>query len=58
MEERLPFGGGSLIVLGGITLNGCTELVVFREGVITARRYNNEVLEPQAVPFAQNMCPE
>jgi hypothetical protein len=44
--------------LGEITLNERTELVVIREGSMTARRYIDNVLEPHVVPFAENMGPE
>jgi hypothetical protein len=46
---------GIMVVWGGIILNGCMELVVIREGSMTARRY---IDEPHVVPFAENMGPE
>lgn len=58
VDERVPFGGGSIMVWGGISLNGRTELVVIREGSMTARRYIDEVIEPHVVPFAENVGPE
>jgi hypothetical protein len=58
LEEKVPFGGGSIMVWSEIIFNGRTELVVIREGSMTARRYIDEVLEPHVVPFAQNMGPE
>jgi hypothetical protein len=33
------------MIWGGINLNGRTELVVIREGSMTARRYTDEVLD-------------
>jgi hypothetical protein len=58
LEEKVPFGGGSIMVWSEIIFNGRTELVVIREGSMTARRYIDEVLKPHVVPFAQNMGPE
>jgi hypothetical protein len=40
LEEKIPFGGGSIMVWGGIILNGRMELVVIRE------EYIDDVLEP------------
>jgi hypothetical protein len=57
LEKKVPFGGESIMVWGGIILNGRTELAVIREAFITARRYIDDVLE-QHVMFAENMVPE
>jgi hypothetical protein len=46
------------MIWGGINLNGRTELVVIREGSMTARRYTDEVVDPHVLPFAENMGPE
>ena len=40
------FGGRSAMVLGGICLDGRTDLVGTDGGVLTAVRYRDEVLEP------------
>lgn len=46
------FGGGSIMVWGGICLEGHTELAVFRRGSLTADRYIRDVLEEHVIPFA------
>jgi hypothetical protein len=43
------------MVWGGITLTGRTELVVLRGGYLTAVRYLRDIVEPHAIPFAENM---
>lgn len=44
------FGGGSVMVWGGISSQHKTELVCFPTGSINARRYVAEVLEPHVKP--------
>lgn len=58
IEERVPFGGGSCMVWGGISMIGRTELVFIdmvrqngRRGGLTAQRYITEVLEAHVVPY-------
>lgn len=58
IEERVPFGGGSCMVWGGISMIGRTELVFIdmvrqngRIGGLTAQRYITEVLEAHVVPY-------
>jgi hypothetical protein len=46
------FGGGSVMVWGGITLEARTELVVIPRGSITAVSYIANILEPHVMPFA------
>ncbi len=38
------FGGGSVMVWGGISLEGCTDLHVLTNGTLTAVRYQDEIL--------------
>jgi hypothetical protein len=45
------------MVWGGLTLNGRTELLI-REESMTARKYIDKVLEPQLVPFVDNVGSE
>lgn len=47
-----PFGGGSIMVWGGVSLDGRTELIPIRRGTMTAQRYRDEVLAPVVVPYA------
>ena len=48
--ERRLFGGGSIMVWGGITGNARTPLVVIN-GNLTGARYRDEILPAQVVPF-------
>ncbi|KAJ0179929.1 hypothetical protein K1T71_004520 [Dendrolimus kikuchii] len=58
IEERVPFGAGSCMVWGGISMNGRTELV-FIEMVrlnvnsrgLTAHRYSSEILQAHVVSY-------
>ena len=54
IERVTPFGGGGVMVWGGISIAGKTELVVI-DGNITAQRYRDEILQPTAVPYLRNM---
>ncbi len=45
------YGGGSVLVWGGICLDGWTDLVVIHGGALTAVLYRDEVLEPVVRPF-------
>ena len=46
------YGGGSVMVWAGISLDGRTDLYVFPRGGITAVRYRDEVMEPIVRPYA------
>src|SRR5678815_899927 len=46
------FGSGSVMVWGGISLSGPTEVQIFDGGTLTAVRYITDILEPYVVPFA------
>lgn len=50
--ERRPFGGGSVMVWGGITANARTPLVVI-DGNLTGARYRDEILQAHVIPFVQ-----
>lgn len=52
ISETHLFGGGSIMVWGGISLTGRTDLHVFNRGSVTADRYITDILEPYVVPFA------
>ena len=47
-----PYGGGSVMVWAGVSLDGRTDLYVFARGGITAARYRDEILEPIVRPYA------
>uniref|UniRef100_A0A8C7R2V7 Transposase Tc1-like domain-containing protein n=1 Tax=Oncorhynchus mykiss TaxID=8022 RepID=A0A8C7R2V7_ONCMY len=46
------FGGGSVMVWGGISLGGRTALHVLARGSLTAIRYRDEILRPPVRPYA------
>jgi len=47
-------GGGSVMVWGGISFAGKTRLVVMN-GTMNAQRYRDEIPDPVAIPYVQNM---
>lgn len=58
VTETVHFGGGSLMVWGGITLTGRTGLHICRDGVVNAHRYLEDIVEPYIVPFAAEEGPQ
>ena len=50
VAEHDRYGGGSVMIWGGIWNGGRTDLVVFRRGTVNAARYLNEVIRPQVIP--------
>ncbi|GFS62631.1 transposable element Tcb2 transposase [Trichonephila clavipes] len=42
VHESVRFGGGGVLVYGGISIDGLTDLYIIRDGPLTARRYRNE----------------
>jgi transposase len=50
--SRVPFGGGGVMIWGGISLAVCTALVTLRRGSINADRYIRGCLEEHVVSFA------
>ncbi|GFW43589.1 transposable element Tcb2 transposase [Trichonephila clavipes] len=50
--ERVRFGGGGVLVYGGISIDGRTDLYIIRDGPLTARRYGDEILRPIVVLYA------
>lgn len=51
--QRQTFGGGSVMVWGGITRNGRTPLQLVN-GNLTGIRYRDEILQRHVIPFIQN----
>ncbi|GFX32938.1 transposable element Tcb2 transposase [Trichonephila clavipes] len=41
-----------VLVYGGISNDGRTDLYIIRDGPLTARRYSDEILRPIVVPYA------
>jgi transposase len=52
MVQYDRFGGGSVMVWGGVCMDGRTDLYVLPGGTLTAQRYRDEILEPIVRPFA------
>ena len=50
LEGTEAFGGGGVMVWGGISAEGRTELVIIRGG-LTGQRYVNEILQPEVRPY-------
>ncbi|KAJ8375922.1 hypothetical protein SKAU_G00065020 [Synaphobranchus kaupii] len=51
------FGGGSVMVWGGISLEGRTDLHVIANGTLTAVRYQDEILRAIVRPYAGAVSP-
>ena len=47
---RFDVGGG--MVYAGISIDRCTDLHIIQNGVLTGRRYKDEILRPIVVPYA------
>ncbi|GFV92656.1 transposable element Tcb2 transposase [Trichonephila clavipes] len=52
VNESVRFGGGGVLVYGGISIDGPTDLYIIRDGPLTALRYRDEILRPIVVPYA------
>ncbi|GFW48180.1 transposable element Tcb2 transposase [Trichonephila clavipes] len=52
VHESVRFGGGGVLVYGGIPIDGRTDLYMIRDGPLTARRYRDEILRPIVDPYA------
>ncbi|GFT93256.1 transposable element Tcb2 transposase [Trichonephila clavipes] len=52
VHESVRFGGGGVLVYGGISIDGRTDLYIIRDGPLTARRYRDEILRPIVVLYA------
>ncbi|GFS52992.1 transposable element Tcb2 transposase [Trichonephila clavipes] len=51
VHESVRFGGGGVLVFGGISIDGRTDLHIIRDGPLTARRYKDDILRPIVVPY-------
>ncbi|GFU85510.1 transposable element Tcb2 transposase [Trichonephila clavipes] len=51
-HESVIFGGGGVLVYGGISTDGRTDLYIIRDGPLTVRRYRDEILRHIVVPYA------
>ncbi|GFW89219.1 transposable element Tcb2 transposase [Trichonephila clavipes] len=52
VHENVKFGGGGVLVFGGICIDGPTNLYIILDRPLTARRYKDEILRPVVVPYA------
>ncbi|GFU80281.1 transposable element Tcb2 transposase [Trichonephila clavipes] len=52
VHESVRFGSGGVLVYGGISIDGPTELYIIRDGPLITRRYRDEILRPIIVPYA------
>ncbi|GFY32207.1 transposable element Tcb2 transposase [Trichonephila clavipes] len=52
VHESVRFDGGEVLVYGGISIDGLTDLCIIRDGPLTARRYRDEIIRPIVVPYA------
>ncbi|GFV88386.1 transposable element Tcb2 transposase [Trichonephila clavipes] len=52
VHESVRFGGGGVMVYGGYSIDGRTDLYIIRDGPLTARRCRDEILRPIVVPYA------
>ncbi|GFY09216.1 transposable element Tcb2 transposase [Trichonephila clavipes] len=50
VHESVIFGDGGVLVYGGISIDGRTDLYIIRDGTLTARRYRDEILRHIIVP--------
>ncbi|GFU16348.1 transposable element Tcb2 transposase [Trichonephila clavipes] len=44
VQESVGFDGGGVLVYGGISIDGRTDLCIIRDGPLTVRRYRDEIL--------------
>lgn len=55
VDPTRAFGGGSVMVWGGISMNHRSDLVIIPPPGLTAGRYLNEVLRPHVIPMRRQM---
>jgi hypothetical protein len=53
IAEHVRYGGGSVMVCGGISCNGRTDLVVVNRGTLTGQRYIDDILKNQVRLYAE-----
>ncbi|GFX49827.1 transposable element Tcb2 transposase [Trichonephila clavipes] len=52
VHESVRFGGGGVLVYGGFSIDGRTDLYIIRDGTLIARRYRDKILRPIVVLYA------
>ncbi|GFX46179.1 transposable element Tcb2 transposase [Trichonephila clavipes] len=55
VHGSVRFGGGGVLVYGGISNDGRTDLYIIRDGLLTALRYREEILRPIVVHYAASI---
>lgn len=55
IEEKVAYGGGSILVWAGISSESRTELVLIENGTLNAERYVEEILNEHVGPFMSSM---
>ena len=58
ISEHDRYGGGSIMVWGGISRDGRTDLHVIERGTMTGVRYRDEILDVYVRPYAGAVGPE
>jgi transposase len=56
VEEQTPYGGGSVMVWGGISRHHKTPLYHI-DGMLNGQRYLHEILQPLVIPVLQDIGP-
>lgn len=54
IDRVTAYGGGSVMVWGGISTAGKTDLVIIN-GNLNGQRYRDEILDPVAIPYIQGI---
>ncbi|GFV14129.1 transposable element Tcb2 transposase [Trichonephila clavipes] len=52
VHESVRFGGEGVLLFGGISIDGRTDLYIIRDGALIAWRYRDEIIRPIVVPYA------
>ncbi|GFV28975.1 transposable element Tcb2 transposase [Trichonephila clavipes] len=52
VHESVTFGVGGVLVYGGISIDGRTDLYIIQDGPLTTHRYRDEILRPVVVLYA------
>ncbi|GFS77891.1 transposable element Tcb2 transposase [Trichonephila clavipes] len=52
VHESVRFIGERVLVYGGISIDGRTDLYIILDGSLTARRYRDEIIRPIVVSYA------
>ena len=56
IDRVTAFGGGSVMVWGGISAQGKTQLIII-DGNLNSERYRDNILRPVVIPYLRNLGP-